>query len=85
MATIEIYSKFLCPYCSRAKRTLDALGLGYESIEITLNPGRRAEMIQRSGRTSVPQIFIGEVHIGGSDDLELAKESGLLKKVLADE
>lgn len=82
VTTIEIYSKFLCPYCSKAKRTLDKLGLSYQSIEITFNPHRRAEMIQRSGRTTVPQIFVGDVHIGGSDDLEAARESGLLNKVV---
>jgi len=83
MPKVEIYSKMLCPFCSRAKRTLDSLGVSYKNIEITFNRSRRAEMITRSNRTTVPQIFINDYHIGGSDDLEIAKSSGLLKNVLA--
>ena len=85
MPTIEMYSKMLCPFCSRAKRTLESLGLEYNSIEITFNGKRRKEMIERSGRTTVPQIFIDGYHIGGSDELEAARVSGLLDKVLAGE
>lgn len=70
---------------SGEKRTLEALGLNYKTIEITFNRSRRKEMIQRSNRTTVPQIFIDGYHIGGSGDLEAAKKNGLLDKVLAGE
>ena len=83
MPSVEIYSKMLCPYCSRAKQTLDSLGVSYKTIEITFSRSRRAEMIERSNRTTVPQIFIDGYHIGGSDDLEAARASGLLTDILA--
>ena len=82
MPKIEIYTSMICPYCHRAKRTLDSLGLSYEEIEVTLGGNRKQEMIERSNRTTVPQIFIDDYHIGGSDDLEDARTSGLLQKVL---
>lgn len=79
MARVEIYTKFLCPYCSRAKKLLDTKGAPYEEYEIMMDGAKRAEMIQRAnGRTSVPQIFIDGRHIGGSDDLAaLDREGGL--------
>jgi len=83
MPKIEMYSKMLCPYCARAKRTLDRLGLAYEVVDITFRGSLRQQMIERSQRATVPQIFIDGFHIGGSDDLEAARESGLLKEVLA--
>lgn len=70
MAKVEIYTKFGCPYCYRAKRLLDGKGARYEEHDITLGGARRIEMIQRAnGRTTVPQVFIDGQHIGGSDDL----------------
>ncbi len=83
MPVIEIYSKLLCPYCSRAKRSLDRLSLNYSTTDITFNPRGRKEMLQRSGRHTVPQIFVEGYHIGGSDDLEDAIENGLLRRVLS--
>ena len=79
MAKIEIYTKAFCGYCYRAKHLLDAKGAAYEEVDITLGGPRRAEMIQRAGgRTTVPQIFIDDRHIGGSDDLAaLDREGGL--------
>jgi glutaredoxin 3 len=79
MARIEIYTKFMCPYCARAKKLLDAKGVPYEETEISMEPGKREEMIQRAaGRTTVPQIFIDGRHVGGSDELaELDREGGL--------
>jgi len=60
MARIEIYTKFMCPYCTRAKRLLDSKGAAYEEHDITLGGSKRAEMLERAnGRTTVPQIFIG--------------------------
>jgi len=79
---IEIYNKMLCPFCHRAKRTLDELGLTYEVIEVTFSRKRWREMKERSNRTTVPQIFIDGHHIGGSDDLEHARASGTLRKLL---
>ncbi|WP_299398547.1 glutaredoxin 3 [Pelagibius sp.] len=70
MAKIEIYSSMLCPYCYRAKKLLEQKGADFTEIDVMLNPRRRAEMVQRSGgRTSVPQIFIGDRHVGGCDEL----------------
>jgi glutaredoxin 3 len=84
MPHVEIYSKAFCPYCSRAKALLDSKGVGYEVHDITMGGARRAEMIERSdGRQTVPQVFIGGTHIGGSDDLAAADLSGELDKLLA--
>ena len=70
MAKIEIYSSMLCPYCYRAKKLLEQKGADFTEIDVMLNPRRKAEMVQRSGgRTSVPQIFIGDRHVGGCDEL----------------
>ena len=80
MARVEIYTKFFCPYCARAKRLLDEKGVAYEEFEISGGGEKRQEMIQRAGgRTTVPQIFIGGKHIGGCDDLlELDRTGGLV-------
>ncbi|SMF73364.1 glutaredoxin 3 [Allosphingosinicella indica] len=79
MAKVEIYTKFFCPYCSRAKELLSRKDVAFEEYEITGDGEKRQEMIQRAGgRTTVPQIFIGDRHIGGSDDLAaLDREGGL--------
>lgn len=85
MPKIEIYTKFLCPYCTRAKSLLKAKGASFEEIDITLCGDRRAEMIGRAaGRTTVPQIFIGGRHIGGSDDLAALDAAGKLDALLAE-
>jgi len=82
---IVIYSKGYCPYCKRAKALLTSKGASFTDIEITDNPLLTAEMIERSGRTTVPQIFIGDTHVGGSDDLFKLDAAGgldpLLKKL----
>lgn len=79
MARVEIYTKFLCPYCTRAKNLLKSKGVPFEEIDISLGGPKRAEMLARAnGRTTVPQIFIDDRHIGGSDDLaELDRAGGL--------
>lgn len=83
MARVEIYTKFLCSYCFRAKRLLDDKGAAYEEHDITMGGERRAEMIQRAnGRTTVPQIFIDGRHIGGSDDLAALDRDGKLDPLL---
>ena len=84
MPRIEIYTKFLCPYCTRAKSLLKSKGADFEEIDITLCGNRRLEMIQRAhGRTTVPQIFIGGQHIGGSDDLAALDADSKLDPLLA--
>lgn len=83
MARIEIYTKFGCPYCTRAKRLLDGKGAAYEDHDITMGGPKRAEMIDRAGgRTTVPQIFIDDRHIGGSDDLAALDADGGLDPLL---
>jgi glutaredoxin 3 len=70
MAPITIYTKDWCPYCTAAKKLLNDKGAPFTEIDIGAKPELRAEMIQKAGgRTSVPQIFIGERHVGGCDDI----------------
>jgi len=84
MAKVEIYTKFLCGYCSRAKALLAGKGVAFEEYDITMGGPKRAEMIQRAnGRTTVPQIFIDDRHIGGSDDLAALESAGKLDPMLA--
>jgi glutaredoxin 3 len=84
MSKIEIYSKFTCPFCYRAKSVFDKKGVDYEEYEISMGGAKREEMIQRAnGRTTVPQIFINDQHIGGSDDLAALEAAGKLDALLA--
>lgn len=69
MANVEIYTKATCPFCHRAKALLSQKGVSYQEIAIDGNTDKREEMIKRSGRTTVPQIFIDAQHVGGCDDL----------------
>ena len=86
MAEIEIYSSMLCGFCYRAKKLLQTKGVEFREIDVMLQPRRRREMTERSGgRTSVPQIFIDGVHIGGSDDLFTLESQGKLDPLLAAE
>jgi len=79
MAQVELYTTLFCPYCVRAKALLDRKGVAFTDIDITEEPGRRAEMVRRAeGRTSVPQIFIDGEHIGGSDELVALDRTGEL-------
>lgn len=83
MANIEIYTKATCPYCIRAKKLLDMKGVDYTEYEISNDPDKRQEMIQRAcGRTTVPQVFIDGEHVGGSDDLMALEMSGNLDERL---
>jgi glutaredoxin 3 len=78
MARIEIYTSALCGYCQAAKRLLDSKGASFEEIRVDQIAGKREEMVSRSGRRTVPQIFIGQTHVGGFDDLaELNRQGGL--------
>ena len=79
MAKIEIYTTAFCPYCVRAKRLLDAAHLAYEEIDVSLSREMRHAMSARAeGRTSVPQIFIDDIAIGGSDELVQLHRTGKL-------
>jgi glutaredoxin 3 len=83
MSRVEVYTKFGCPYCARAKRLLDEKGVDYEEFEINSVPGKREEMLTRAnGRTTVPQVFIDGRHVGGSDDLAELERSGQLDPML---
>lgn len=84
MAKVEIYTKAFCPYCSRALALLRSKGVEPEDTDITMDSAKRQEMIGRAnGRTTVPQIFIGGQHIGGSDDLAALDARGGLDPLLA--
>jgi glutaredoxin 3 len=86
MPRVEIYTKFGCPYCARAKRLLEDKGVDYEEYELNSTPGKREEMLGRApGRTTVPQIFINGRHVGGSDDLAELERGGRLDPMLAEE
>jgi glutaredoxin 3 len=79
-----MYSTEWCPYCQRAKALLRQRGIeSFEDIRIDLEPSRRAEMIRETGRYTVPQIFIGETHVGGCDDLVALDRRGALVPLLA--
>lgn len=83
MAKIEIYTKQLCPYCTRAKNLLTRKGASFEETDISMGGPKRAEMIERSGGGStVPQIFIDGTHIGGSDELAALDRRGDLDALL---
>lgn len=85
MALVEIYTKFLCPYCARAKALLDSKRVAYVETDITIDGAARSAMLARSaGRTTVPQIFINDVGIGGSDDLAALEARGALDAMLAE-
>lgn len=83
MAHVKIYSSDYCPYCSRAKALLQQRGVtDYEEIVVDGRPEVRAQMMQLTGRTSVPQIFIGQTHVGGCDDLHALDRQGGLEPLL---
>ena len=83
--TIEMYTNSWCPYCQFARTLLHGKGAAFVEINLEEQPERRAEMIKRSGRHTVPQIFIGDRHIGGSDDLADLDAEGGLDPLLAGE
>ena len=82
MAKVVMYATGWCPYCDRARALLTRKGVAFEEIDIDAAPSRREEMMTRSGRRTVPQIFIGEVHVGGSDDLHALDARGGLDPLL---
>jgi len=80
---IDVYTKPWCPSSGRAISLLAKRGMIFNEINISSDADREEEMKKRSGRQSVPQIFVGHVHIGGSDDLYIADKNGLLDELLA--
>jgi glutaredoxin 3 len=84
MPRVEIYTKAFCPYCSRALSLLKGRGVPYDEHDVTMGGSLKAEMVERtSGRLTVPQIFIGDAHIGGCDDLVDAERTGKLDRLLS--
>ena len=84
MSQVTIYTKAYCPYCVRAKALLGQKGVQFDEIKIDEQPELRPAMIERAnGRTTVPQIFIGDTHVGGCDDLFALENAGTLNAMLS--
>jgi glutaredoxin 3 len=84
VAKVQMYSTAVCPFCIQAERLLKAKGVtDIEKIRVDLQPELRDAMIQKTGRRTVPQIFIGDTHVGGFDDLSALDRAGGLDKLLA--
>lgn len=84
MQPVEIYTSPLCGFCHMAKRLLTKKGVAFSEIDVLADPSRKPEMIQRAnGRRTVPQIFVGETHVGGCDDLMDLERAGQLDALLA--
>ncbi len=85
MRPVDTYTTPTCGYCAMAKRLLQRKGVSYREIDVSADPSLRAAMVQRAnGRRTVPQIFIGEMHVGGCDDIYALEDAGKLDAVLAD-
>lgn len=84
MPNVTMYSTAVCPYCIRAERLLRAKGVvDIDKVRVDLDSSRRVEMMERTGRRTVPQIFIGETYVGGCDELYELEQEGLLTDLLA--
>ena len=84
MAPILMYATAICPFCVQAERLLRSRGVAdIAKVRVDLEPARRQEMMQKTGRRTVPQIYIGEVHVGGYDDLVALDRAGKLETLLA--
>jgi glutaredoxin 3 len=85
MSKVVMYVSGFCPYCTMAEKLLRARGVEeIEKIRVDLRPEQRVEMMQRTGRRTVPQIYIGQIHVGGYDDLALLDRKGEVTRLLAD-
>lgn len=82
---VTMYATGYCPYCSMAERLLQSKGVEIDKIRVDLEPQRRVEMMTRSQRRTVPQIYVGDVHVGGYDDLSALDRAGQLDALLADD
>ena len=84
MKPVEIYTTPICGFCHRAKQLLNQKGVDFTEVDVMANPERKAEMIQRAnGGRTVPQIFVGDMHVGGCDDLYALERLGKLDALLA--
>lgn len=82
-ANVVMYTTAVCPYCIRAKQLLKARGVErIEEVRVDLDPVRREEMMQKTGRRTVPQIYVGDTHVGGCDDLVALDAAGKLRPLL---
>ena len=85
MKPVEIYTSPLCGFCHAAKRLLNQKGVTFSEVDVMMNPKRKPEMIQRAnGGRTVPQIFIGDTHVGGCDELYALEQAGKLDQLLSD-
>ena len=82
MPQVEIYTKSDCPHCVQAKRLLNARDIAYREIDVQFNADAMTEMVSRSARRTVPQVFVNGAHIGGNDDLQIADRNGDLAEHL---
>lgn len=85
MPEILIYTSSICPYCVMAKRLLDKKGARYTELNVDRQPGLREEMMRKTQRRTVPQIYIGDYHVGGFDDLYTLEQQKKLDALLSDE
>ena len=84
MSAVKMYTTAMCPYCQMAERLLTSKGVAaLEKIRVDLEPARRAEMMERPGRRTVPQIYVGDFHVGGCEDLVALDQGGGLVPLLA--
>jgi glutaredoxin 3 len=82
-APVKMYTSAVCPYCVRAERLLDAKGVtNIEKIRVDLDPEQKVVMMQKTGRRTVPQIYVGDTHVGGFDDLYALDQAGKLDPLL---
>lgn len=82
---ITLYTTAICPYCISAKHFLKSKGLSWTEVRIDTDPAERSRMVERAGRTSVPQIFVGDVHVGGFDDMMALHRAGRFEPLVAGE
>jgi glutaredoxin 3 len=82
MMKVLMYTTAVCPYCLMAERLLVAKGVEIEKVRVDLDPARRLEMMEKTGRRTVPQIYVGETHVGGYDDLAALDRAGKLDPLL---
>ncbi|MGK5024888.1 glutaredoxin 3 [Janthinobacterium sp. RB2R34] len=79
---VTVYSTAVCPYCVRAERLLEAKGVTVQKVRVDLDPAERIKMMERTGRRTVPQIYVGDTHVGGFDDLYALDQAGKLDPLL---
>ena len=83
MARVRMYTTAVCPFCQMAERLLQSKGAEIDKVRVDLDPAQRAAMMEQTGRRTVPQIYIGDIHVGGYDDLAALDRAGGLDPLLA--